>query len=211
MCASQKTIRLGILLTAILFIHSPLSAQDGAIQLTTNTGEDRTPAWSPDGSEVAFKSYRTGSWEIFRIPIEGGAAIQVTFAGTHPHSVNWSPDGTQMCFHGLNWSSIRIETVTVATGDMEAIVHNDGLHLPDWSPDGGRLIYPLRAGQYTAYLWFYDFATDTHTQFTYTIASSTSPDWSPDGSMIAYRCTDGLAPVWTPTGLRSRRARAPRG
>ncbi|MBI3983228.1 MAG: S9 family peptidase [Gemmatimonadetes bacterium] len=69
----------------------------GSVQLTNGTEGESGPAWSPDGSRIAFLARRgSGSEEetqIFLLPNTGGEAIPL---GKHPTSVSnitWSPDG----------------------------------------------------------------------------------------------------------------------
>src|SRR5258708_37129092 len=49
---------------------------------------------SPDGSEVAFAWDRTGSSEIYTVPIAGDRIIQLTEGGRRSVSPSWSPDGS---------------------------------------------------------------------------------------------------------------------
>jgi Tol biopolymer transport system component/serine/threonine protein kinase len=49
--------------------------------LTGDESDGVVPSWSRDGRWVYFASSRTGSWQVFRIPAEGGVARQVTVGG----------------------------------------------------------------------------------------------------------------------------------
>jgi dipeptidyl aminopeptidase/acylaminoacyl peptidase len=60
-------------------------------RLTTDNAEDAVPAWSPDGKWIYLSSKRSGDWQIWKMPPEGGEAIQVTHQnGVGPFP---SPDG----------------------------------------------------------------------------------------------------------------------
>jgi Tol biopolymer transport system component len=49
------------------------------------------PVYSPDGSELAFASTITGTWEIFRQRLEDGKAHQVTFSGADARYPDYRP------------------------------------------------------------------------------------------------------------------------
>jgi TolB protein len=50
-----------------------------AERLTYNSAEDQTPAWSPDGTKLAFASYRTGKMQIWTMNSStGGSLTQIT-------------------------------------------------------------------------------------------------------------------------------------
>jgi dipeptidyl aminopeptidase/acylaminoacyl peptidase len=50
-------------------------------RLTHTTAEEAVPSWSRDGRWIYFASDRSGSWQVWRMPAEGGSAIQVTKRG----------------------------------------------------------------------------------------------------------------------------------
>lgn len=47
-------------------------------QVTTSPGNDGLPAWSPDGSQIAYVSDTGGRWGIYRIDAQGGAPVRIT-------------------------------------------------------------------------------------------------------------------------------------
>src|SRR5262249_33989132 len=60
-----------------------ISAEGGQPRrLTTEPSEDVAPSWSRDGKWIYFGSTRSGSMQIWKVPVEGGqAAVQVTRQG----------------------------------------------------------------------------------------------------------------------------------
>ncbi|MFQ6104043.1 MAG: S9 family peptidase [Candidatus Glassbacteria bacterium] len=67
-------------------------------QLTRGDGSDHSPAWSPDGSHIAFISERSGTSQIWTINLRGGEAERLTDISTGADRVIWSPDGSMLCF-----------------------------------------------------------------------------------------------------------------
>ncbi|HHO59639.1 MAG TPA: hypothetical protein ENJ64_05305 [Thiotrichales bacterium] len=50
----------------------------GEKQLTSNPAIDSRPSWSPGGDAIAFESSRSGKMNIWRMPVSGGKARQLT-------------------------------------------------------------------------------------------------------------------------------------
>lgn len=63
-------------------------------------GDDRTssPVWSPDGSQIAFSSTRSGKPQIFVLSKTGGEAKQVTYCKNGASTPVWSPCGEKIAF-----------------------------------------------------------------------------------------------------------------
>ena len=59
-------------------------------RLTFGQGNSEDPAWSPDGSHIAFTSNRTGSAQIWVMNADGGNQVRLTSGGAS-HSPTWGP------------------------------------------------------------------------------------------------------------------------
>ena len=90
----------GLGLPTGLPVAYPLMAPDGsnAVQLTTDADTDSQPAWSPDGTRLAFVSTRTGVVEIWRMNFDGSGQQQHTAEAAVDVDPEWSPDGTKIAF-----------------------------------------------------------------------------------------------------------------
>ncbi|MHC4402125.1 MAG: LpqB family beta-propeller domain-containing protein [Planctomycetota bacterium] len=70
----------------------------GPRRLTSHPAGDHSPRWTPDGKAVLFISGRSGSSQVWRIPIDGGEAGQVTSLPLDVANLILSPDGRHMAF-----------------------------------------------------------------------------------------------------------------
>jgi TolB protein len=64
-----------------------------ARNLTNDPAFDGWPAWSPDGSKIAFASNRKGSYEIYLMNPDGGGVQKVANSEGRGTSPKWSRDG----------------------------------------------------------------------------------------------------------------------
>ena len=73
---------------------------DGAnlINLTNHPARDSSPAWSPDGRQIAFSSDRDGNKEVYVMNADGTNPINLTNHPARDSSPAWSPDGLRIAF-----------------------------------------------------------------------------------------------------------------
>jgi dipeptidyl aminopeptidase/acylaminoacyl peptidase len=67
-------------------------------ELTRGSWRDSAPAWSPDGSRIAFLSDRDGTTQIHVLFVATGELAQLTHLDRTPSALAWSPDGKQLAF-----------------------------------------------------------------------------------------------------------------
>jgi dipeptidyl aminopeptidase/acylaminoacyl peptidase len=75
-----------------------VGADGKAKQLTTHEGNESEPVWSPDGTSLYFLSARSGSNQVWRLPLTGGEAVQVTKLPLDVDAFKLTPDGQTLVF-----------------------------------------------------------------------------------------------------------------
>jgi len=63
----------------------------GLTQLTVNAAQDFNPAWSPDGTQIAFHSDRDGNGEIYTMNTNGTSQQNRTSSPAHESNPDWQP------------------------------------------------------------------------------------------------------------------------
>ena len=67
-------------------------------QLTTSEAGDFNPCWSPNADCLYFLSTRSGSSQVWCLPLDGGEAHQVTDLPLDVYNLKLSPDGTTLVY-----------------------------------------------------------------------------------------------------------------
>jgi TolB protein len=159
-----------------IFTIDPVAGREVA-RLTNSPGIDVSPAWSPDGSQIAFVSERSGGPQIYVMNADGSNAHRVTFQGTHNTDPSWSPKGDRIAFVGRD-GGFNVFTVKTDGGGMQRITQNQGDNEdPSWSPDGDYLAFSsTRSGG--PHIWIATADGEKQIQITTGKGGYTNPNWS---------------------------------
>lgn len=114
-----------------------------ALRLTSSTGNEVYPKFSPDGSMIAFSGEYDGNMDIYLIPAEGGIPKRITW---HPSSdivLGWTSDGKEILFTSGRTAYSRFSelfTVGLDGGFPKKLPLPMGFE-GSYSPDGNHIAY----------------------------------------------------------------------
>ena len=117
------------------------------VQLTVNSGDNYTPAASPDGKFIVFLSTRGGGFDIYRLNAETGNDIKQLTASDGNAYPSISADNQWVAYdHVEDVGGRGIWSVPLAGG--EPVKLSDGYRMPVYSPDNSLFVArsPLTSG-----------------------------------------------------------------
>ncbi len=166
------------------------------MQLTTDPELDFDPAWSPDGTRIAFRSHRDDNEEIYVMNADGSEQTNLTNHPASDYSPAWSPDGARIAFasNRAGRSGNDIWIMDADGSNPVQITDIAGIsEYPTWSPDGRQLAFactfgrrlPEGVGDFEICVVNAD-GTEL-VQLTDAPNESKLPAWSPDGETIAFQ------------------------
>jgi hypothetical protein len=160
---------------------------------------ESSPAWSPDGTKVAF----TARVDVYVVNADGTG---VTNLGTTEDAgaPAWSADGTKIAYNASRYTcpgdprfcaseDLGIRTINAdGSGDVQLLPGGtERPHNPAWSPDGTKIAVDVETNTAPADIYVFNANGTGGTRLTNgepgTLPGSIEPNWSPDGQQIAFQ------------------------
>jgi len=166
----------------------------GLLALTSDTLGNIQPAWSPDGTKIAFATKRDGNYEIYVMDAGGGNLLRLTNDPGEDGQPAWSPDGSKIAFASDRSGNADIYVMNAADGSNVVDLTSNGAAdlAPTWSPDGTKIAFSSdRTGQ--SEIWVMDAGGANPVRRSGGPSPAELPAWSPSGDRLAY---DSDADIW---------------
>jgi TolB protein len=164
-------------------------------QITDHPANDRSPAWSPDGTQIVFVSDRDGRDALWLYDLDTKQTTPLTNGAALDRSPAWSADGMRIAFsrETVEGSSIMLlDTACLSAPEscedtVEALTAGRYDLSPTWSPDGTEIALstspvpgePSRIGIYPLGAVGIQLRDGTG-------LIDITPAWSPDGEWLAF-------------------------
>ena len=106
-----------------------------------------SPAWGPDGKQLAYVSFESGRTQVFVQNVTTGKRRLVAdFKGING-APSWSPDGRKLALVSSRAGNSEIYVMDLDTDKMARITRHYGIDTePDWAPDGESLLFTSDRG-----------------------------------------------------------------
>jgi Tol biopolymer transport system component len=142
------------------------------------------PAWSPDGTKIAFASGRSGSSDIYVMNADGTGTAQLTSTERNDTHPTWSPGGDSIAFardgdlYVMNADGSDARRISDINAEETS---------PAWSPDGEWIAYiRRRPGGPIQDVWVMRPDGSEQHAVTKQNGRAFTPAWSPDSTRIVF-------------------------
>jgi TolB protein len=167
-------------------------------------GTNLSPAWSPDGTKLAFSSSRSGDPEIYVVDQSGADLKRLTSSKLPDVSPAWNPKtGAQIAWVSGRTDLPQIYTMGSDGTNVQRMTDEGYAVSPSWSPNGQFLLFswirhygPGAPGGDDIYIM--DIASKQFVQLTHDGGRNDFPCWSPDGRHVVFQSSrSGSEQIWT--------------
>lgn len=151
-----------------------------------------SPAWSPDGKQVAYVSFERDRPAIYRQVLKTGQREKLTHFKGLNSAPTWSPDGKKMAMVLSKDGNPEIYVMNLASKSLKRITNHYAIDTePDWLPDGKSLVFTSDRGG-KPQIYKVTLATGKVTRLTFKGSYNAAADVLPDGkSMVMIHKSNG--------------------
>ena len=159
-------------------------------QLTDDGSINKRPHWSPDGTQIAFRSDRSGSQDIWIMNADGSDQRPLISLPDDQNTGAWSPDGATFAYHGDAGTGVAsIYMFDLATEQTTRLTTDEQMdsYWPQFSPDGSQLVFWTLRNNGKAEIYLMDIDGSNQRPLVTGEHTYLDPIWSPvDANQIAF-------------------------
>jgi len=172
-----------------------LTDEHGDTSTPAGTTFQIAPAYSPDGTKIAFASAREGSLDVYAMDADGSGTQALTTGPGNESEPAWAPDGRQIAYQNdLNGDHVFVMRAD-GTGSRRLTTDLAPEIEPAWSPDGRWIAYSRRLpGTEIREIWIVHPEGSGRRKLTDLQGAAYAPAWSPDSKTIAFSGRRGTKP-----------------
>lgn len=166
-----------------------LVTEELAALLAADGYELSEPAWSPDGSMLAFIGVETatGKTDLWTANADGSDLTNVTDDDAVDSDPSWTPDGSTILFSTDRDGNFEIYSIHPDGSGPERLTDDAAEDRdPDMSPDGSTIVFVRIDPGFEAALWKMNADGTDAEALTDGSFAAVTPAFSPDGTLIAF-------------------------
>jgi TolB protein len=144
-----------------------------------------SPAWSPDGSRIAYVSFEQRKSIVFLHEMSGKRRILANFEGSNSAPA-WAPDGERLALVLSKDGVAQIYSLAAGGGEPRRLTYSDAIDTePSFSPDGRTLLFTSDRGG-SPQIYRMPAAGGNAERVTFEGTYNVTPRFSPDGKSFAF-------------------------
>lgn len=161
--------------------------------ITPDLTSAQRPAWSPDGTKLAFEVANGSTTNIFVSDADGKNRHQITTSDQYDGQATFNPTGDHIAFAANQGGLWDIYTVALDGSNLTRITADPAQDAqPAWSPDGKRIAFASNRDGISQ-IYVMDANGGNPTRMTNFPSGAEQPTWSPDGNWLAFVAYTGAA------------------
>jgi len=184
--------------------------------VTTHTGYERSPVWSPDSQTIAFMADWHGNGDVFQVRAAGGQPVRLTHHSASDVPTSFTPDGAHILFTSQRQDAPQARIGSSAMGELYSIPVAGGrprqimtttAEFANFDKSGKRIVFQDYKGfedyfrkhhtsSVTRDIWIYEPDTKKYQRVSGFRGEDRCPVWSADGKSIYFLSEqlEGTAP-----------------
>ncbi len=163
----------------------------GAQTVLASTEPIISPAWSPDGTRLAYVSFEKKKPIVYVQSLTTGQRIVLANYKGNNSAPSWSPDGKRLAIVLTQGANSQIHVINADGTGLKQLSHSQTIDTePQWSPDGKWIYFTSDRGG-SPQIYRMSALGGESQRVTFDGSYNVSPRLSPDGKQLAFIRRDG--------------------